>query len=124
MTHITKEKRPFREKIQVRLTGEETFFGPGPRELLLSIREKGSVAGACRTMGISYSKGRGIIRRMERELGFPLVERQQGGAGGGSAGLTARGERFLELFAGYEGAVQAYAGSIFEDYFKELEEMQ
>lgn len=113
---------PFREKIQVRLVGEEAFFGPGPRQLLLGIQSRGSVAGACEAIGISYSKGRGIIRRMEQELGFELVERKQGGAGGGSAGLTVKGEIFLEIFARYERSVQDYAEGIFKDYFKELEE--
>jgi len=124
MTQETaKEKFPFREKIQVKLMGQEAFFGPGPRQLLLAIQAKGSVAAACQAIGISYSKGRGIIRRMEQELGFELVERRQGGAGGGSAGLTAKGERFLELFAGYERAVQDYARGIFKEHFRELEEI-
>ena len=55
---------------------------------------------------------------------FELVERRQGGPGGGSSGLTPKGEKFLELFAGYEGAVQDYAVSVFEDYFSKLEEIQ
>ena len=120
----TQQKFPFREKIQVKLIGQEAFFGPGPRQLLLGIQERGSVAGACQAIGISYSKGRGIIRRMEQELGFELVQRRQGGAGGGSAGLTPKGEMFLAVFARYEDAVQNYAENIFHDYFDELEERQ
>ena len=118
------QKIPFREKIQVKLIGDEAFFGPGPRQLLLAIQAKGSVAGACEAIGISYSKGRGIIRRMEQELGFELVERRQGGSGGGSAWLTEKGGIFLEVFAGYERTVQDYARSIFDDYFRELEEIK
>ena len=118
------QKIPFREKIQVKLIGDEAFFGPGPRQLLLAIQAKGSVAGACEAIGISYSKGRGIIRRMEQELGFELVERRQGGSGGGSAGLTEKGGIFLEVFAGYERTVQDYARSIFDDYFSKLEEIK
>ena len=120
----TQQKFPFREKIQVKLIGQEAFFGPGPRQLLLGIQERGSVAGACQAIGISYSKGRGIIRRMEQELGFELVQRRQGGTGGGSAGLTPKGEMFLAVFARYERTVQDYAQSIFEDYFRELEEIK
>jgi len=118
------QKIPFREKIQVKLIGDEAFFGPGPRQLLLAIQAEGSVAGACEAIGISYSKGRGIIRRMEQELGFELVERRQGGSGGGSAGLTEKGGIFLEFFAGYERAVQDHARSIFDDYFSKLEEIK
>lgn len=115
---------PFCEKIMVKLVGQDAFFGPGPRQLLLAIQTRGSVAAACEAIGISYSKGRGIIRRMEQELGFELVERRQGGTGGGSAGLTVKGEIFLEIFARYERTVQDYARSIFKDYFRELEEIK
>ena len=79
------------------------------------------MAGACDAMGISYSKGRVIIRRMEKELGFELVERRQGGSGGGSAGLTEKGEQFLEIFARYEKAVKDYAERAFDDHFGKLE---
>ena len=116
-------KRSFHERVQVRLVGEGPFFGPGPQQLLLGIRSRGSVAGACQAIGISYSKGRRILRQMERELGFSLVDRVQGGANGGSAQLTARGETFLEIFARYEQSVADYAAEIFEDYFGELEEL-
>lgn len=119
-----KSPLPFHEKIMVKLIGRDAFFGPGPRQLLIAIKTRGSVAAACEAIGISYSKGRGIIRRMEQELGFELVQRRQGGAGGGSAGLTVKGEIFLEIFARYERTVQDYAQSIFEDYFRELEEIK
>lgn len=118
------QNRRFHQQIQVRLTGKEAFFGPGPQQLLLAIKSRGSVAGACQAVGLSYSKGRGIIRQMEQELGFCLVDRIQGGANGGSAHLTAKGETFLEIYARYEQAVADYAAEIFEDYFGELEEMK
>lgn len=117
-------KLHFHEHIQVRLAGSAPFFGPGPRQLLLGIQSCGSVAGACQAIGFSYSKGRSIIRQMEKELGFSLVNRIQGGANGGSAKLTVKGELFLEMFARYERSVADYAAEIFEDYFGELEEIK
>ena len=115
-------ERRFHESVQVRLVNETPFFGPGPQQLLLGIQSRGSVSGACEAIGMSYSKGRGIIRTMERALGFSLVDRVQGGANGGSARLTAKGELFLEIFARYEQSVADYASEIFDDYFGELEE--
>ena len=114
---------PFCQQVQVRLTDGEAFFGPGPERLLLAVRAKGSVLGACEAMGLSYSKGRQLIRRMEKALGFPLVHRIQGGAGGGSASLTREGQLFLEIYARYERAVSDYAAGLFYDYFKELKEI-
>ena len=78
--------------------GEEKFFGPGVAELLEVIAEKGSVKEACRTMGLSYSKGRSILKRSERMLGFPLVLIQHGGQGGGAAVITEEAGRLIGLY--------------------------
>ena len=115
-----KTSLPFSQQVLIRLTDGEPFFGPGPQRLLLAVRSQGSVLGACEAMGLSYSKGRQMIRRMEGALGFPLVHRIQGGSGGGSARLTREGELFLELYARYERAVADYASALFFDYFGEL----
>lgn len=104
-------------EVQVRIADHSPFFGPGPRQLLLGIRARGSVAHACETVGLSYSKGRALLRRMEEALGTPLVSRTQGGSGGGSASLTPAGERFLAQYAAYEQAVSDYAAALFSDYF-------
>ena len=111
-----------RPEARILLSGETVFFGPEQRKLLIAVKSKGSVRSACEAIGVSYSKARGMIRRMEKELGFTLVERTQGGVSGGSSRLTETGERFLELFAGYEQAVSDYAGKIFESYFQEMRE--
>ena len=111
-----------RPEAKIQLTGERVFFGPEQRKLLIAIKSKGSVRSASEAIGISYSKARGMIRGMEKELGFTLVERTQGGISGGSSRLTENGERFLELFAGYEQAVSDYAGRIYESYFHEMGE--
>ena len=117
-----RDREAIREQITIRLTGKELFFGPGPRQLLLGVKSRGSVLEACQAIGVSYSKGRKMIRNMEKELGFQLVDRVQGGSNGGSARLTEKGERFLECFSAYEQDVKEYAGQIFNRYFQELED--
>ena len=109
-----------RPEAKILLTGGDVFFGPEQRRLLIAVKSKGSVRSASDAIGVSYSKARSMIRRMEKELGFVLVERIQGGISGGSSRLTESGERFLEIFAGYEQAVTDYAGEIFESYFQEM----
>ena len=111
-----------RPEVRIQLSGEHVFFGPEQRRLLIAVKSKGSVRAACDSIGVSYSKARGMIRSMEKELGFVLVERTQGGVSGGSSRLTGSGERFLELFAGYEQAVSDYAGEIFDSNFQEIRE--
>ena len=62
-----------RPRLKVQLTGTEPFFGPGVRTLLESIRKEGSVREACEKMGLSYSKGRKMLERAERELGYTML---------------------------------------------------
>ena len=110
-------KNSFRPRVKVQLTGAEAFFGPGPKTLMQRIRENGSVIQACEKMGISYSKGRSIIRKMEKELGFELVNRVHGGRDGGKATLTEDGEQFLKAFLEYENKVVQYAEELFKESF-------
>ena len=70
-------------KLTIRADGHG-FFGPGVAELMERIRRCGSVKDACRDMGMSYSKGRYILRRAEEALSMTLVLHQHGGAGGGA----------------------------------------
>ncbi|MGN1030303.1 MAG: winged helix-turn-helix domain-containing protein [Butyricicoccaceae bacterium] len=95
---------------KVRLcAGTDRFFGPGTRDLLEGIRRTGSVQQSCAEMGLSYSKGRHMIRHMEAALQTTLVERTRGGAGGGSARLTPAGAYLLDRFTAYEASVRKYA---------------
>lgn len=108
--------------VRVRLRMETPFFGPGVAELMASIELNGSVAGACYEMGMSYSKGRGIIRKMEKMLDMPIVERVQGGMGGGGARLTERGKHLMQAYLAYEQDVKGYAKARFEEAFCEFKD--
>lgn len=95
---------------KVRLCAQQNrFFGPGTKDLLEGIRRTGSVQQSCTDMGLSYSKGRHMIRHMEAAIQTRLVERTRGGAGGGSAVLTPAGNDLLDQFTAYEACVRAYA---------------
>ena len=111
----------FSDSIKVRVVGQRAFFGPGPYRLLCAVKECGTVSGACEMTGISYSKGRTLIKNMEKELGYPLVERTPGGNGGGSARVTEAGNDFMERYCAYAQAVAEFADRIFPEYFPDLE---
>lgn len=118
----TEEKKTLRPYAKVRIIGSEPFFGPGPAKLLMEIKENGSVAAACEKVGMSYSKGRSLIRKMENELDFELVSRTQGGRQGGSSSLTKEGEEFLRRYREFEKDVAGYADKVFPLYFSEVKE--
>lgn len=86
-----------RSKIWLEMDGEPVF-GQGREILLRLIRKTGSINAAAKEMGIPYRKAWGYIDAMEKRLGFPLVARQKGGAGGGEATLSPRAATLLDKF--------------------------
>ena len=65
--------------VSPRIMGEEKFFGPGIAVLLHRVEAYRSIRQATMSMGMAYSKAWAIIRRAERELGFPLLNTTTGG---------------------------------------------
>lgn len=86
-----------RSKIWLEIDGEPVF-GQGRDELLRLIKISGSINAAAKSMGIPYRKAWTYIDAMEKRLGFPLVNRIKGGAGGGESTLTPQAETLLRKF--------------------------
>ena len=86
-----------RSKIWLEIDGEPVF-GHGREALLRLIQKTGSINGAAKEMGIPYRKAWTYIDAMEKRLGFPLVHRLKGGAGGGVSILTPQAATLLEKF--------------------------
>jgi len=106
---------PVHPQVQVRLAASETFFGPGVAQLLELIDQTGSIQDACIQMELSYSKGSRMVKQVEKQLGFPVVQRWSGGAGGGGSSLTEEGKR---LVANYGELVRQVQKSTQELYRK------
>ncbi len=74
---------------------------------------------ACQRMQISYSTGWNIIRALESQLHFPLLERSQGGASGGESRLTEKGKRLLGCYERFSEELRQQASALFEQYFRD-----
>ena len=115
----------FSYSLRVRINGEKTFFfGPGIADLLHRVEAGGSLQTAAESMGMSYSKAWRIVRHAEQELGFSLLERHIGGAGGGFSRLTAQGRDFLCRYDGFQKKINKAAEAIFATYFGDYPEME
>lgn len=86
-----------RSKIWLEVDGEPVF-GQGRDKMLRLIERTGSINAAAKEMGIPYRKAWSYLDAMEKRLGFPLVSRQKGGAGGGASSLTPQAETLLQKF--------------------------
>lgn len=100
----------------------EAFAGIGVLGLLDAIREHGSIHHAAKTCGLSYVKAWGVMNRLERELGRPVLTRMSGGVRGGGAQLTPFGERFLKAFTIYHQQVQRAADTGLRRFLDHMEE--
>ena len=106
-----------RPELWVSLAREKPFFDEKTAMLLALVDETSSVRSACSRMQISYSTGWNIIRALESQLHFPLLERSQGGAGGGESRLTEKGRRLVDCYERFAARLRGEAKTLFDEYF-------
>ena len=88
-------------------------FGDGPLEMLERVERLGSLRQAATEMGMSYNKAWYLVRRLEKALGFLLLERRSGGRHGGGSVVTPRAR---ELMVHYRRFREQVALNLFELY--------
>jgi molybdopterin-binding protein/molybdate transport repressor ModE-like protein len=81
----------------------EEWLTPLDHDLLESIARSGSVAGACRALGIGRDRGVYHLERLTELAGGPVVRARRGGAGRGATRLTELGERLRRTPTGSLG---------------------
>ena len=105
--------------IRVFLCGDDhlRFFGEGPCRLLHLIEETGSLRAAAISMGMAYTKALTIMKRAEKNLGFPLTARRIGGKGGGGSALTPEAKEFLHDYETYRNACIQSSRELYSQIF-------
>ena len=106
-----------RPVVGVSLAKEKPFFDSKIAMLLTLIDETKSVRAAGQRMQLSYSSCWNMIRTLESQLSFTLIERSQGGAGGSTSVLTDRGRLLLERYNAYDKKLKELSTELYEDYF-------
>ena len=106
-----------RPVVSVSLNKEKPFFDSKIAMLLMLVDETKSVRAASQRMQLSYSSCWNIIRTLESQLNYTLIERSQGGAGGSQSRLTDRGRALLQRYTAYEQALKEQANALYAQYF-------
>ena len=106
-----------RPVVSVSLSREMPFFDSKIAMLLMLVDETKSVRAAGQRMQLSYSSCWNIIRTLESQLNYPLIERSQGGAGGSTSVLTERGKELLQRYNAYEKQLKEQANLLYDQYF-------
>ena len=116
-SNLDNERLDIFPQIQLTLERDEGFFGPSVAQFLSLIDHTGSMQTACRQMYMSYTKGWKILKAAEKQLGYPLLITQSGGAEGGSSLLTPKAKDFLVRFLGMEKELREDAQKLYQKYF-------
>lgn len=104
-------------EIQMKVSKETVFFGPGIAQLLKLIESTSSIRSACEMMHMSYSKGWKMINLAEQQLGYPILIRHAGGLNGGNSELTYEGRIFLNKYLNFEEECKLSVQQLFYQYF-------
>lgn len=89
--------------------GRQIAMGPGKAELLLAIRETGSISAAAKRMGMSYKRAWQLVDAMNGCFRQPLVETAMGGVHGGGARVTEFGLAMLQAYQAVIAKAEAAA---------------
>lgn len=109
--------QPLQLEVSLSLRAETSFWGQNCAQFLELIQITGSMLCACQCMHMSYSKGWKMINEMERQLGYPVLIRNQGGDRGGGSTLTREGQSFLSRFQSMQEEILSNAQICFHRYF-------
>jgi len=86
-----------KHRIWIEVNGE-SIIGPGGYDILSAIDRTGSLSRAARELGVSYRFLWNYIDKMEKRLGFPVINGWRGGARKGGARLTDKGKQLLLIY--------------------------
>jgi molybdate transport system regulatory protein len=85
-------------KIWLETSANIGVLGDKKCELLRAIDETGSLNDAMKKLGLTYRKTWDNLRKIEQELGFPLIKPTRGGAEGGNTVLTLEAKIIIAAF--------------------------
>ncbi len=85
-------------KIWLETDDHDGILGDGKCKLLKTISETGSLKAAMEKHNLTYRKTWDNLNKIEKFLGFSIIERQRGGQKGGETKLTAQGQAIVDAF--------------------------
>lgn len=119
--HNRQLSRPIAE---VTLYNDSPLYDPRLSMLLHLVEDAHSVRDACSLMQISYSAAWNMLNRVEDELGFPLITRNRGGAGGSGSGLTPNGRLLMEAYDRFSEHLNREARRLYTLLFEPISEQK
>jgi molybdate transport system regulatory protein len=99
------------------------ILGDGKWRILKLIEEKGSLKAACEELGYTYRRTWGNLEKIEKMLGFPLLEKHRGGNEKGSTRLTPQGKKLVAAFDAFHAATDNSIETGFRELMEKLKQI-
>jgi molybdate transport repressor ModE-like protein len=97
------------------------IMGDGKWTIIKKIEELGSLMAATEALGITYRKTWEDLKKIEKKLGFKLLEKQRGGKNGGQTVLTEKGKKLLQAFQNLHQNIEKEIKTAFDTFAKDAE---
>ncbi len=98
----------------------EGILGDGKWQILRAVDQEGSLTAACQKLGLTYRRTWGDLKKIEEQLGFPLLNKSRGGKEGGMSELSPQGQALVTAFDKFHKKVDATVNEAFETFRKSL----
>jgi len=98
----------------------EKVFGDGPCDILQRIERTGSLRMAAAEINMSYSQAWKLINKLEKKLGFKLLEKKTGGKEGGGSTLTEQAKQLTMRYTFFRREINSAIESLHLKSFKEF----
>jgi len=95
-------------------------LGDGKWKILKAIDQAGSLMAACENLGLTYRRTWNDLKKVEKLLGFALLEKSRGGQDGGHSVLTSEGKQLINAFDHFHERMDTLMLKEFEKLLKEL----
>lgn len=118
----------FNYKIWIESGKDESVLGEGKWKLLKAIDEEGSLKGGMDRLNLTYRKTWDNLKKIEKTLGFPVINPSRGGSDGGSTTLTQEGKMIVAAFdrfyAKYDEMIRNACNECMEEVIREFRESE
>ena len=98
----------------------EGIMGDGKWQILKAIEKTGSLMAATESLGLTYRRTWGDLKKIEEQLGFQILDKSRGGKDGGKSTLTPEGKRLVEAFDHLHARVDGVIQLAFKEFINEI----
>ena len=116
------ENSPFipKYKIWLETKNGQGVLGDGKWLLLKAIEQNGSLMAATEKLGISYRNTWNRLKKIEKLLGYSLIEKKRGGKDGGNTILTENGIKLVQAFDNFHSEFDVMVNKAFNVLLNDL----